>query len=314
MIFVEYVVDFHCDTLLKLKKEKYNFSIENKNLHVDLPKLRKACVNIQVFSIFIEQPNLMFEQVIQMIDYFYELVEDTKSLELATSIREIEEIIKNGKVAALLLLEGGDCIFDLSALRTLYRLGVRIVTLTHNNRNLIADGVGENEACGGVTRFGKKVIREMNRLGMIIDVSHLCERSFWDVLKYSKDPVIASHSNARSVCDHERNLSDEQILELAKKGGVIGINFCPSFLSERERAGLKDVAKHIRYIKDLVGIEHIGLGSDFDGISSTPTGLSHVGMLPNLFEFLIKNEVLDNEELLKFKGLNWIRIISQVLG
>ena len=237
---VEYVVDFHCDTLLKLKDGKYDFNVDNIDLHVDLPKLKRSGVNVQVFSIFVEpkQPDLLFERVIQIIDEFYNLIENCDDLELATNFKEIKDIVENGKIAALLLLEGGDCLFDLSALRTLYRLGVRIVTLTHNKRNLIADGVGEDEACGGVTRFGKRVIKEMNRLGMVIDVSHLCEKSFWDVLKYSEDPVIASHSNAKSVCNHKRNLSDKQIIELAKKGGVIGINFCPPFLSEKEKSEL----------------------------------------------------------------------------
>lgn len=215
-------------------------------------------------------------------------------------------------MAALLSVEGGECLNgELSILRQLYRLGVRSMLLTWNHRNLLADGV-EEECGGGLTEFGRLVVAEMNRLGMIIDVSHLCEASFYEVISLSSKPVIASHSNAGAICPHVRNLNDSQLKTIAANGGVVGINFYPRFLNNTDKANLDDVVKHIEHVCSVTGENHIGIGADFDGIDCTPDGLEGTQCIPALFERL--EQLNYGTGLLeKIAGLNFMRVIKQIL-
>ena len=203
---------------------------------------------------------------------------------------------------------------DLGVLRVLYRLGVRLITLTWNQRNQIADGIGESRTGSGLTEFGLKVIDEMNDLGMLIDVSHLSETGFWDVIKRSKTPIIASHSNCYALCSHLRNLKDEQIKALTDKDGVVGISFVPNFLTqERRKTTVKDVVTHIDYLVEKAGINYVGLGSDFDGTGGLPLGLEGVEKMPNITAELL-NRGYKEGEIEKILGGNFLRVFKKVVG
>jgi membrane dipeptidase len=187
-----------------------------------------------------------------------------------------------------------------------------MVGLVHSLRNLLADGVADNRTKGGLSQFGVEVVEELNMLGMIVDVSHLSDAGFWDIIEISKDPVVASHSNARAVCAHPRNLTDDMIRALAEKGGVMGMNFAPDFIDTRNPS-VETLVDHIDYIVDLVGPEHVGLGSDFDGIPSTPRGLENVSKMPAITQELVKREY--SEEYIRFiLGGNHIRLMQRIVG
>ena len=255
------IVDSHCDTITKIMETNSNL-YENKH-HVDIQRLKKYKNFVQFFAAFTDKclyPNTL-KRALEIIDVFYKEVERYKDhITLCCNYSEIKRAFKEEKIAAVLSIEGGEALQgDVGMLRIFYRLGVRSLCLTWNYRNEIADGVLESETGGGLTSFGKEVIKEMNSLGMLIDLSHISEKGFWDVMELSQKPVIASHSNAKKICQHIRNLSDEQIMAIKNNGGVIGINLCAEFISDKD-ASLKDVIKHIEYIGDLTGFDHIGLG------------------------------------------------------
>jgi membrane dipeptidase len=191
-----------------------------------------------------------------------EVSESPDKLSVVFTSNDILTAKKTGKHGLMLCMEGAEPLgTDLSLLRNFYKLGVRIICLTWHQRNAVADGAGE-PGTGGLSNFGKKLVQEMNRIGMVIDVSHMSEVGFWDVLSHSQRPVLASHSNARSLCDHPRNLTDEQIKSLTQKGGVIGINFLGQFV-KNQTPTVHDVLDHIDHIANLVGIDYIGLGPDW---------------------------------------------------
>ncbi len=312
------VVDAHCDTVLHVLRNGYELGEEHSEAHVDLPRLRRGGVNLQFFALYIEpqfKPDRATRRVLQMLDAFYQqqsLNDDT--LSVARNAGDIRSALRQGKVAALLSIEGGEALEgDLGVLRMLYRLGVRAIGLTWNERNQIADGVGEKSAGGGLTDFGRQVVAEMNRLGMIIDVSHLSERSFWDTVGASGHPVIASHSNARVLCPHVRNLTDEQIRALAHNGGVMGINFSSEFLIQEGQASIADIVRHIEHVCALVGPGHVGLGADFDGITMPPGDLPDVSHLPALTQTL-SGRGFDEAAIRGFLGENFMRVIERVIG
>ncbi len=288
------VVDAHVDTVLALEGGR-SFTAWGDSGHADLPRLLAGGVRYQVFALFI-QPQYKPERALAQVLHLWDTLERAfaeagpERVRLCTRPEDLTpEAVPPGQLGAVVSIEGGEAVgTDPALVRVLHRLGVRAMGLTWNERNAIADGAGEADAGGGLTRFGRALVGEMNRLGMIVDVSHLCARSFWDVLATSRRPVIASHSNARAVCDHVRNLDDAQIRALAEAGGVMGMNFYADFLDhDPARADIARVCDHIDHICDLVGPEHVGLGSDFDGIQRAPTGLGDVSRLPALTEALL---------------------------
>ncbi len=310
------VVDAHCDTILHVARGRRRLGVPSDEGHLDLPRLLKGGVDVQFFALYIEpeyKPDRGLKRVLEHLDTFYQELEDNHdALFLITDKGQLPRAGQQDRVGAVLAIEGGEAIGDsLAALRALYRLGVRSLGLTWNQRNLIADGVGESRSGGGLTNFGLKVVKECNRLGILIDVSHLSVRGFWDVLEASEQPVIASHSNARAMCDHPRNLDDDQIKALAAAGGVMGMNFAPAFLRADGKATLQDVIRHISYIAELVGPDHVGLGSDFDGIRNTPRGLEDVSRLPALTEALLEHG-FSPAEVRKILGENFLRVMDQV--
>lgn len=283
------IVDAHCDTLSAALAQGRNLWEKSASGQADLPRLLEAGVGLQVFALFVDPKTgagKALPEALAMIDHFW-----AAALRGALiPIRWREDLGRLGKsapVGGLLSLEGGEALCgNLAVLRTLFSLGVRAVGLTWNDRNELADGCAEAETRGGLTRFGKAVVAEMNRLGMIVDASHLSEAGFWDLLETCQGPVIASHSNARAICDHRRNLTDAQLAALARTGGVVGINFYPPFLTGADRATLDDVVRHAEHLAAVMGPAHVGLGSDFDGISCSPTGLEDVTRIGAVAEAL----------------------------
>ncbi|PYG87091.1 membrane dipeptidase [Ruminiclostridium sufflavum DSM 19573] len=309
------IVDAHCDTITAIMEKGEEFY---KNTgHIDLVRLKKYDGFVQFFAAFISPAHAKMgalRRAADIIDKLYREIEANKDdILLCGNYNEVISAAERGKVAAVLTIEGGDALEgSLSALRMLYKLGVRALTLTWNYRNQIADGVADACTGGGLTPFGKEVIAEMNGLGMLVDVSHLSEAGFWDVLNISTAPIIASHSNAKKICNHRRNLTDEQLLALKKNGGVTGINLCPDFVLSDGKASIEHVIKHIEHIISLTGEDTLGLGADYDGIDTTPEGLEGVQCINSLLNELLK---LNYSETLvsKIAGQNFLRVIKNVL-
>ena len=308
------IVDAHCDTITKIMELETNL---NKNTcHIDIERLGNIGNYVQFFAAFIAPSYCQayaMKRAVQIIDKFYQQVELNKDkIMLCCDYNDIRTAISHNKVAAILSIEGGEALQgDLSALRMFYRLGVRSLCLTWNHRNEIADGVADEASGGGLTPFGRIVVKEMNSLGMIIDVSHIAEKGFWNVIELSDLPIIASHSNAKKICNHRRNLNNEQIIAIKKNGGVIGINLYPQFLNDKGSAELNDIVKHIEHILSLIGYEHIGIGADFDGIEDTPQGIKGVEDLELIFNELAKLNY-SQECIEKLAGGNFLRVIKEV--
>lgn len=309
-------VDFHCDTLYLIEKDKRDITKRNDRGHIDLIRLDEGMVHLQVFATFVEPEYMRKDaatKTLKMIDKLYQLMEKTDKIKLILNGKDVDEAKNENKLGALLSIEGGEALEgDLALLRMFYKLGVRAMTLTWSLRNDLGDGVSGSESCG-LTSFGKDVIKEMNRLGMIVDVSHLNERGFWDAINICEKPLIASHSDCKALCNHPRNLNDDQIKAIAAKGGVIGINFCPDFLRDDDNASIEDVLDHIEHIVNLVGINHVGFGSDFDGIEKTPFGLDDAASFPKILDGLKKRGFSD-DEINSISHVNFERIIKEILS
>jgi membrane dipeptidase len=298
-------------------RSKVGFGKRSKLGHIDLPRLKEGGVDLQVFAISSERdptPAYSLRTAMEMIEAFYTECEKYPQLvQPVASYNEIIESNEEGKIAAMLSIEGADVLEGrLNMLRVYHRLGVRMVGLVHSLRNLLADGVADNRTKGCLSSFGIEVVEELNKLGMIVDVSHLSDTGFWDVIENSKDPVMASHSNARSVCSHPRNMTDEMISALAERGGVMGMNFAPDFV-DKKRPSVETLVDHIDYIVDLVGPGHVGFGSDFDGIPSTPRGLEDASKMPAITEELVRREYSEDYIRLILGG-NHLRLLKEVIG
>lgn len=309
------VIDTHCDTILEVMRGRRSLGVRSSEGHLDFPRLREGGVAAQFFAVYIEpeyKPDRGLERALEVLDRLYTEVDTyPDQAEVALSVADIHRIRQAGKVAVVLAIEGGEAIgHNLANLRMLYRLGVRSIGLVWNQRNLIADGIGERRTGGGLTNFGVAVVKEMNRLGMAVDVSHLADPGFWHVAETAEAPFIASHSNARAVCDHPRNLTDDQIKALAAAGGVMGLNFAPAFVAP-EHASLSKLVDHLDHVVALVGPEHIGLGSDFDGIGSTPEGLADATAFPRFTEELVRRGYGD-EDIQRFLGGNHLRVLATI--
>jgi membrane dipeptidase len=252
------VCDMHSDTVLKLKRGDFILGEKHSTGHIDIPRLREGGVDLQVWGIWVEPkylPDSAAKQAFDLIDLFYQQLDKyPQDLELVTNLDQFKKVNKEGKIACFLGLEGGHSIEgDLSILRIFYRLGVRYMTLTWENSNPLASSAADTSSQkSGLTDLGKEAVREMNRLGMIIDVSHLSEQAFWDVVNLSNAPIIASHSCVKAICNHYRNLTDEQIKAIANSGGVIGINFFSGYLDDDFRRVSDSIYKEIQIKKEEI--------------------------------------------------------------
>jgi membrane dipeptidase len=321
-------VDAHIDTLLEIMvpparpikvPTPRKFGERSSKGHVDLPRLLESGVDLQIFAVYI-QPEYKIERALhralQVIDRFYkELHDHEDKMMLFTKVSDVREAEKHGKIAAMLSIEGGEAVeADLGILRMLHRLGLRAMTLTWNERNQIADGAGEGRTKGGLTNFGVELVKEMNNIGMVVDVSHLSDPGFFDAIETTTKPVIASHSNCRAICNHRRNLTDDMIKILADNGGVMGMNFSAAFVDEnKEKATLERVLDHVGHIVKVASVDHVGIGSDFDGIENTPKGLEDVTRMPYLTEGLLKRGYKE-DDIRKILGENFLRVFSEVIG
>lgn len=285
------VIDLHCDVLMKLNDAKRTYSFRNESeLDTNYERLVKGQVMVQAFAIFIHpelDSNQKFQEALNQISYFYdEVLGKHPNMKQIKNWSDIDHL-QDGEIGALLTLEGVDAIGnDLKKLTILYELGVRSVGLTWNNANLAADGVGELRGAG-LTTFGREIVQFNNDHKIFTDVSHLNEKGFWEVIEEGKY-VIASHSNARAICDHPRNLSDAQAQALFDKGSMIHVVYCPPFVKEGGQATIDDLIRHIDHFCSLGGVQHIGLGSDFDGIDEKVIGLEDASKQVHFMNELLK--------------------------
>ena len=336
------LIDTHND-VTSVTVEGFDIGTTGSKHHTDLARLKMGGVGAVFFAAYVgpqyAASRTSAVRALQMIDTIRTdiVARYPNDFLLAQSAADIEGAPKRGRIAALIGIEGGHAIEDsLRLLRDFYALGVRYMTLTHTNTNGWADSSGdidkpEVKHHNGLSDLGKQVVSEMNRLGMIVDVSHVSDKTFWDALEISRAPIFASHSSCRAICNVARNMTDEMIVAMAKKGGVIQINFSSAFLSQRSAdadrlaeatksgkdkpalppAALEDVVAHINHVVKIAGIEAVGIGSDFDGIKSVPTGLEDVSKFPNLTRALLE-EGYSPSDIRKIYGGNTLRLMRAV--
>jgi membrane dipeptidase len=364
------VVDTHADTPQRFLDENYDIGSTDPNDHghISLDKARAANLRAEFFSIWVEpmtNQGHFAQHTLDLIDSVYEqAARHPDRMMMAYSVTDIDRAHKEKKLAALMGIEGGHSIEnDIHLLRDFYRLGVRYMTLSWSNTNEWADSSGDIEDPkvqhhNGLTDFGKQVVLEMNRLGMMVDISHVSDRTFWDTIAVTKAPVIASHSSARALSNHPRNMTDEMLQAVAKNGGVVQVNFYNAFIDEnyrqaaeaqkkdresavaahvaqRKAAGqpvsyldedrierewaariprppLKSLIDNIDHIAKVAGVDHVGLGSDFDGVSgATPQGIDSAADLPKITQALL-DRGYNAEDIRKILGGNLLRVFSEV--
>jgi membrane dipeptidase len=361
------VADTHNDVLLRAM-EGEDISVETRVGHSDLVRLKKGGVDIQVFAVWVDPiafEKKPFKRAKDMIDTLYSIARrNSDKIAVVRNSAELEKALAEGKICAVIGVEGGHAIENsIEKLEELYKLGVRYLGLTWNNSTDWASSAFDETTnpdkvkITGLSEFGKKVVEKMNELGMIVDVSHLGEKAFWDVVKVTKKPIIASHSSVYKLCPHYRNLKDEQIKAIAQTGGVVFVNFYAEYIdstfntkrkkleekykaqfdsirvlyehdqnayrrarrqlmqkiAEELRPPLDVLIDHIDYIAKLVGVDHVGIGSDFDGISITPLEMDDVTFLPNITKKLLERGY-STDDVKKILGGNFLRVFKQVCG
>lgn len=361
------VADTHNDVLLRAM-EGEDISVETRVGHSDLARLKKGGVDIQVFAVWVDPiafEKKPFKRAKDMIDTLYSIARrNSDKIAVVRNSAELEKAIAEGKICAVIGVEGGHAIENsIEKLEELYKLGVRYLGLTWNNSTDWASSAFDETTnpdkvkITGLSEFGKKVVEKMNELGMIVDVSHLGEKAFWDVVKVTKKPIIASHSSVYKLCPHYRNLKDEQIKAIAQTGGVVFVNFYAEYIdstfntkrkkleekyksqfdsirvlyehdqnayrrarrqlmqkiAEELRPPLDVLIDHIDYIAKLVGVDHVGIGSDFDGISITPLEMDDVTFLPNITKKLLERGY-STDDVKKILGGNFLRVFKQICG
>ncbi|QGG46908.1 dipeptidase [Heliorestis convoluta] len=316
-----FVVDSHCDTLGRIHKADWDsFNFDRFRGPINLETMEAGSVKLQFFAAYVDES---FQQVgslrytLQLIDTFHRLMKRYHSR--LTHIKDQEDIeqlqSQPNRIGALLAIEGGEALEgSLEMLSIFYRLGVRSIGLTWNHRNLIADGCGESRTRGGLSRFGHKVITVMEEKNMIIDLAHISEAGFWDVLASTSKPLLVSHSNCRHLCDHPRNLQDRQIKALQQRSSMLGINFYPPFLStNRENVDINKVVDHIEHACQVAGsYKHVGVGSDFDGINQFVPYLESAAHYPRLWDALL-HRGFSEEQVKAIAGENYTAFLKKVL-
>ena len=316
-------IDMHCDSLTWELVEKNGF-YSNPRMHIDFKRLYEGEYLMQCFAVFMYfARGDLYNRTLKMIDIFKREMENNKNIiSQVTSYKELMENKSKHKLSALLTIEEGGVIEgSIEKLEHLYSLGVRMVCLTWNFKNEIGypnlqRNLKENDYLkidteNGLTEFGIEVVKKMNELGIIIDTSHLSDKGFYDCIKYSTQPIVASHSNARSIHPWARNMTDDMILKLHENKGVMGMNYCPDFVSNNTKENqINDIVKHMLHIKSLGCIDNLALGSDFDGIE-TPVGMSDCTKTHDLKKAMLENG-FTQEEIDKVFYKNFLRVFKQV--
>ena len=352
------ILDGHIDTPQRMLDGKVDISARLPDGHVDVPRMKAGGMSAAFFSIWVDNtygPGTAYKRALALIGAVRKLADTAGDVELATNSAEVRAAARRGHVAVLMGVEGGHAIENsLEKLDTLYARGVRYMTLTWNNGNDWAGSSMDANRAGGLSDFGKQVVRRMNQLGMLVDVSHVSDSTFWDVLAATTRSVIASHSSCRTLAAHPRNLTDDQLRAIADNGGVVGINFFPVFLDDHFRAqyaeansrlrqefdsiraryqgrpGLADfeidrlrgrhlhdldipdigrLLDHIDHAVQVMGIDHVGLGSDFDGISVLPRPMKDATSLPMLVAGLTARGY-NGSDVRKILGENFLRLLN----
>jgi membrane dipeptidase len=348
--------DGHNDLPWRLRKEgdmaltKFDLSKRLHSGQTDIPRLREGGVKAQFWSVYIPSEHANpARTVTEQIDLVHRMVEKYPAdLELALTADDVERIVRSGKIASLIGIEGGVAIENnLAELRAFYALGARYMTLTHNKTLPWADAANDAAKHDGLTAYGERVVREMNRLGMLVDISHVSPATMADALRVSRAPVIASHSSAFAICPSPRNVPDDMLVEVKKNGGVVMVNFYSGFIvpetarkmravfqeyrekypdpaartkaleawfrgdgAKLARGTIKDVADHIDHIVKVAGIDHAGIGSDFDGITAWPVGLEDVSSYPRLTDELLRRGYPE-QDVHKILGANVLRAFRE---
>lgn len=318
------ILDMHCDTIYRLYFENSTEgTLKNNSFQVDLEKLEKIGALGQFFSLFFDaqdpkevKPGETPWEVFTNMHKLYR-EEVTKYPHLIREVLSYRDIVANkeaGVLSSILTLEGGEAVMgDMDNLRKIHDMGVKLITLTWNNENALAyPNKYENFRELGLKSKGIEAVKLMNELGIIVDVSHLSDGGFWDVVKHSNKPFIASHSNARKVWDHPRNLTDEMIKAMADRGGVTGLNFCSTFLDGSNLCKTKDLVKHALYLMDKGGEDFLALGTDFDGIENA-LEIRDIGEMEKL-DSALKNGGFTSSQLEKIYNKNILRVFKDVVG
>jgi membrane dipeptidase len=304
------VIDGHADTLDRVLEEGHDFLEPSPDFHIDLPRLLEAGINCQVFSLW-TPPEYQGERAtiraLKMIGAFLEMQKERSELRQITRVSDLDP----ARPGFCFSFEGAEPLAgDVSLLEVFYRLGVRMIALTWNGRNPFADGLRVGPKPSGLTELGLELVERMGELGVVLDLAHIAEPGFWDALAASHGPVVATHANARALHDHPRNLTDAQLKAIAERDGLVGITFVPTFLA-KGGADLDDVLAHIDYVVQLIGEDHVGLGSDFDGITQPPTRLTGVQCLPALTEGMLQRGYSE-ARVTKILGSNWARVFQKI--
>ncbi len=271
MLQEHYIADSHCDTLWWMDKQDYNFNQHNTAAHIDLPRLLTGKVNLLFFAIctapYCRSGSHLLQSINFIRNYHHILKQNNEHLLAVETGTDLDRARQENKIACLLSLEGAEPLEDCpDNLQVFLKLGVRCLSLTWNKRNMFADGIGEEPADSRLTRLGRRLIENMNELKIILDLAHLSPRCFNEAIDMVKLPPLVSHANSRFLCDHPRNLTDEQVKAVAAKDGVIGLSFNAPFISGKNSADLEQLVNHFVHLAEVAGPSHLAIGSDFDGI------------------------------------------------
>lgn len=308
------IVDGHADTLCRLQAEDRLLCERSQIGHSDLVRLLQAGISLQVLAVCVESDfpaDAGLRRLMELMHLFDRSLLGRDDAFQILNKSDLERIAP-GRVGFLLGLEGGAPLGgNPGILHQMFRLGLRLLGLVWNNRNDLADGVGVEDG-RGLTDQGREIVVTAEDLGMVLDLAHLNRRGFWEVMEIVRQPPVVSHANAGAVCNHRRNLDDDQLRAVAARGGVIGINLYPPFLTDAPTASIDDVLRHLGHMLDIAGLESIALGLDFDGIEATPADLPDITALPLLIAAL-PHLGLDETSRAAILGRNWLRVFGQIL-
>lgn len=319
-----HLIDMHCDTIGKILESSHGEGLYENTFDIDMKGMKCAGTMAQFFACFIYMERFQgedrFEQAFlyakKMADKLKEEVaKNCNEIALATTVGEMWKNQKQGKISAILTLEeGGILNGDMSRLEELYQEGIRLVTLMWNFENCMGypNSKDANIMGKGLKPFGIETVERMNELGMLVDVSHMSDGGFWDVVKHSRAPFVASHSSVRSLCRHPRNLTDEMLKALGDKGGVAALNFYPAFIREDRKASKEDLAVHIKHMVNVAGIDAVAIGTDYDGFEGGNLEIDKVEKMPLLYQELQREGFKENQlEKIWFRNVE--RVMREVM-
>lgn len=319
-----HLIDMHCDTIAKILESKSGEGLYENSFDIDIRGMKRSGTMAQFFACFVYMER--FQGKDRMENAFLyarrmaeklkeEIQKNSKEIALATTENDIVRNQEKGKISAILTLEEGGVINgDLRKLEELYNDGTRLVTLLWNFENCIGYPNSSDRKImeQGLKPFGFETVERMNDLGMLVDVSHMSDGGFWDVIRTSKKPIVASHSSARSLCVHPRNLTDEMLRALGENGGIAALNFYPAFIREDKKASKEDLAAHIKHMVNVAGIDAVAIGTDYDGFEGGELEIDKVEKMPLLYQALQK-EGFTESQLEKIWFRNVMRVLKEVI-